>query len=119
MSIHKGVKLASSVSLIGLIALSATPSFAQNPLPGQPAEESIATEDVSAAPVGNNATPGPQDEAALTAPEVSAQKLAAGEPAQRVPISIIAVNTEHVRAPTPRSIVALGRPPPILSPTRS
>src|SRR3546814_3290472 len=47
MSIHKGVKLASSVSLIGLIALSATPSFAQNPLPGQPAEESIATEDVS------------------------------------------------------------------------
>src|SRR3546814_13342546 len=61
MSIHKGVKLASSVSLIGLIALSATPSFAQNPLPGQPAEESIATEDVSAAPVGNNATQGQQD----------------------------------------------------------
>src|SRR3546814_12720517 len=97
MSIHKGVKLASSVSLIGLIALSATPSFAQNPLPGQPAEESIATEDVSAAPVGNNATQGPQDEEALTEIVVSAQKLAVGESAQRVPISITAVNTELVQ----------------------
>src|SRR3546814_19010913 len=108
MSIHEGVKLASSVSLIGLIALSATPSFAQNPLPGQPAEESIATEDVSAAPVGNNATQGPQDEEALTEIVVSAQTLAVGESAPRVPIPITAVSTELVRHTPAVSIIAVG-----------
>src|SRR3546814_7568194 len=64
---------------------------------------------------GNNATQSPQDEEALTEIVVSAQKLAVGESAQRVPISITAVNTELVRETQAISIVDVGRLAPNVS----